>query len=153
MPSFAHSREIVIAAPATTVHALIADFHEWPRWSPWEALDPAMQRTYDGEGVGATYHWKGNSKAGEGTMTFTAISASQIDIDLSFLKPFKAENEVSFELVPVEGGTRVTWTMGGNRNPVFALMGRLFLDKAIGKDFDKGLASLKAVAEHEDQGA
>ncbi|GAB4013396.1 SRPBCC family protein [Nocardioides ultimimeridianus] len=150
MASFSHSRETVIAAPATTIHALIADFHEWPKWSPWEDRDPALQRTYDGEGVGATYHWKGNSKAGEGTMTFTAISASQIDVGLVFVKPFRASNEVSFELVPVEGGTRVTWTMGGDRNPLFALMGRLFLDNAIGKDFDKGLARLKAVAERTD---
>lgn len=150
MASFSHSRETVIAAQATTIHALIADFHEWPKWSPWEDRDPALQRTYDGEGVGATYHWKGNSKAGEGTMTFTSISASQIDIGLVFVKPFRASNEVSFELVPVEGGTRVTWTMGGDRNPVFALMGRLFLDNAIGKDFDKGLAQLKAVAERAD---
>lgn len=150
MASFSHSRETVIAAQATTIHALIADFHEWPKWSPWEDRDPALQRTYDGEGVGATYHWKGNSKAGEGTMTFTSISASQIDIGLVFVKPFRASNEVSFELVPVEGGTRVTWTMGGDRNPVFALMGRLFLDNAIGKDFDKGLAQLKAVAERTD---
>jgi hypothetical protein len=149
MPSFEHTREIVIAAPAATIHDLIADFHEWPKWSPWESVDPNLKRSYEGEGVGATYHWKGNNKAGEGSMTFTSISASQIDVDLRFLKPFKAENEVSFELVPTEGGTRVSWTMRGNRNLAFAVLGRLFFDSAIGKDFDKGLASLKAVAEQE----
>jgi hypothetical protein len=147
MPAFSNTRSTVIDAPATTVHALIADFREWPKWSPWEDLDPALERSYSGDGVGATYSWKGNKRAGEGSMTFTAITAEQIDVDLVFVKPFKAENEVVFKLTPVAEGTRVEWTMGGNRNLAFAVMGRLFFDKAIAKDFDRGLAALKAAAE------
>lgn len=37
--------------------------------------------------------------------------------------------------------------MTGQRNPVMSLAGKLFFDKAIGKDFERGLASLKAAAE------
>jgi hypothetical protein len=37
--------------------------------------------------------------------------------------------------------------MTGRRNPVMSLMGKLFFDKAIGADFEKGLAALKAEAE------
>jgi hypothetical protein len=37
--------------------------------------------------------------------------------------------------------------MTGKRNPVMALAGKLFFDKTIAKDFDRGLASLKAAAE------
>ena len=147
MPAFAHTYETTIAAPAATIHALIADFHEWRKWSPWEGADPNLERSYDGEGVGATYHWKGNKKAGEGSMRFTSITAEQVDVDLEFLKPLKARNEVIFRLTPVADGTRVEWTMQGERNAAFAVMGRLFFDKAIGKDFDRGLASLKAAAE------
>ena len=131
------------------MHALIADFHEWTKWSPWEGLDPALERSYEGEGVGATYTWKGNNKAGQGSMTFTSITADQVDVDVEFLKPFKARNEVIFKLTPVAEGTRVEWTMQGDRNAAFALLGRLFFDKAIGKDFDRGLASLKAAAEQQ----
>lgn len=147
MPAFSHTRSTVIHAPAADIHALIADFHEWTKWSPWEDVDPALQRVYSGEGVGATYAWRGNKRAGEGSMTFTAITAEQIDVHLSFLKPFKAENEVVFTLTPVADGTRVEWIMGGNRNLAFAVMGKLFFDNAIAKDFDKGLAALKRVAE------
>lgn len=149
MPSFAHTHEITIAAPATTIHALISDFHEWTKWSPWEGLDPALERSYDGEGVGATYRWKGNSKAGQGSMTFTSITADQIDVDLVFVKPFKAANEVIFKLTPVADATRVEWTMAGDRNAAFAVLGKLFFDKAIGKDFDRGLVALKAAAEQQ----
>ena len=45
------------------------------------------------------------------------------------------------------GGTDVTWTMTGTRSAIMGLAGKLFFDKAIGKDFDKGLAALKAAAE------
>jgi hypothetical protein len=68
-------------------------------------------------------------------------------VDLTFLKPFKAQNVTRFDLVPLGSGTRVTWTMTGRRNPVMSLMGKLFFDKAIGADFEKGLAALKAEAE------
>lgn len=37
--------------------------------------------------------------------------------------------------------------MTGNRNPVMHLLGWLFFDRAVGKDFEKGLAALKSEAE------
>ena len=147
MADFTLSRSTRIQAEPARVHALVDDFREWQKWSPWEGADPNLERSYDGEGVGATYHWKGNKKAGEGSMRFTSITAEQVDVDLEFLKPLKARNEVIFRLTPVADGTRVEWTMQGERNAAFAVMGRLFFDKAIGKDFDRGLASLKAAAE------
>lgn len=147
MPAFSHTYETTIDAPAATVHALVADFHEWIKWSPWEGLDPELKRTYDGSGVGATYAWSGNSKAGQGSMAFTSITPTEVVVDLEFLKPFKASNVVTFALTPTGSGTNVAWTMAGQRNLAFALMGKLFFDKAIGKDFTKGLASLKAAAE------
>lgn len=147
MPTFAQTHETVIAAPPERVHALVADFREWVRWSPWEGLDPDLERTYTGEGVGARYAWSGNKKAGQGSMTMTKVTPERIDIDLEFLKPFKASNKIDFVLTPEGSGTRVAWTMSGRRNPAMALMGKLFFDKAIGKDFVRGLASLRSEAE------
>jgi hypothetical protein len=42
-------------------------------WSPWEKVDPALQRAYDGPkaGTGAVYAWQGNKDVGEGRMTIT----------------------------------------------------------------------------------
>ena len=59
--------------PAEAIRPHIDDFHKWAAWSPWEKLDPAMQRTFSGvaSGKGAIYEWLGNSKAGQGRMEIT----------------------------------------------------------------------------------
>jgi hypothetical protein len=146
---FELSRSTTIAAPPERVHALLDDFREWRAWSPWEELDPDLQRTFTGpeQGVGSHYAWSGNKKAGQGTMEITESTPSAVVVDLQFLKPFEATNVTRFDLVPAAGGTHVTWTMTGERNALMTVMGKLFFDKAIGKDFDKGLAQLKAAAE------
>ncbi|UDY24970.1 SRPBCC family protein [Nocardioides sp. Kera G14] len=148
MPAFATSRSTTIDADIAAVHALINDFRQWPQWSPWEKIDPALTRSYDGPdaGTGAHYAWEGK-KAGSGTMTITLSTADAIAIDLEFVKPFKASNKVIFTLRPTGPATEVTWTMSGERNLAFTVLGKLFFDRAIGKDFDKGLADLKAAAE------
>lgn len=147
-------RSTIADAPAERLYALLVDFHRWPTWSPWEEIDPAMRRTYSGadSGKGAVYAWSGNRKAGAGQMTITdATVPHRIDIDLQFEKPFKARNNTRFVLSPENGGTRVTWTMHGDKTFVTKVMG-LFtsMDKLVGKDFEKGLARLKAVAERPD---
>lgn len=150
MAHFEMSRSTTINAPADRVHCLLNDFREWQQWSPWEALDPDLRRTFTGPstGVGSHYAWSGNKHAGEGTMEITESTLTSVAVDLEFLKPFKASNVTAFDLSEAGSGmTRVTWTMTGTRGPIMGLMGRLFFDKAIGKDFDKGLAQLKAAAE------
>lgn len=147
MPAFAQTHETTIDAPPERVHALVADFREWTRWSPWEGVDPDMERDYSGSGATQRYRWSGNKKAGEGEMRMTAIKPERIDLDLEFLKPFKAQNKIDFVITPEGDGTRVAWTMSGHRNVVMAAMGRMFFDKALGRDFDRGLAALKAEAE------
>ncbi len=148
MPSFENTRSTTIAAPPAAVHPLVADFHAWAKWSPWEKLDTDLKRTYSGseKGVGARYAWAGK-KAGEGSMAITAATPERIEIDLSFVKPFKASNKAVFRFEAEAGSTRVSWTMSGTRNLLLAILGKLFFDAMIGKDFDKGLATLKALAE------
>ena len=150
MSSFEVSRGTSIDADPARVHGLIDDFHEWIKWSPWEEVDPNLERTYGGaeKGVGATYAWKGNRKAGQGSMEITGSAPERIDIGLTFLKPFKADNNISFAMVPAGGGTEVTWTMSGEQKGLAALFGRFVsMDKLVGKDFEKGLAQLKTAAE------
>jgi hypothetical protein len=151
MSNFTVSRSTTISAPAATVHALVDDFHAWVDWSPWEGLDPAMERTYTGpdRGVGAHYAWKGNSKAGSGSMEITSSAPDAIAITLTFLKPWKATNAVTFTFEPEGEATRVSWSMSG----AHAGLGRVFalfmnMDKLVGKDFERGLAALKEQAEH-----
>jgi hypothetical protein len=149
MPHFETERETFVAAAPAAVHATLNDFRTWHTWSPWEELDPQLERTFSGAetGVGSHYAWVGNKKVGEGSMEITGSTPERIDIDLEFLKPFKASNKTVFSLRPEGDGTRVVWAMSGERNLAFAVLGKLFFDKAIAKDFDKGLAKLKATLE------
>ena len=151
MSSYEVNRSTTIDADPARVHALVNSFHEWQKWSPWEGLDPNLQRTYSGpdSGVGAHYAWKGNRKAGEGNMVITAEAPLEVDVKLDFLKPFSASNLVQFILVPEgTGATKVEWRMEGEQKGVWGLAGRFMnMDKLVGKDFEKGLAQLKSVAE------
>ena len=148
--TFRIERRTEVGAPPATVFAHLEDLRRWRGWSPWEGLDPNLQRTYAGadRGSGSSYSWSGNKKAGAGTMTMTGAAADGVDIDLQFTKPFPAKNHVRIDLTSTGGGTDVAWTMTGKQNPIgklfFALMG---MEKRLSADFDKGLAQLKAVSE------
>ena len=88
---FTITRKTTIAAPPAVVCAQLNDFHNWAQWSPWDAMDPKMTRTYDGApaGAGAIYAWKGNDDVGEGRMTITEAKPGElVVIKLEFLKPF-----------------------------------------------------------------
>jgi hypothetical protein len=148
--SFSVERRIVIQAPAAKIQPLIADFHRWADWSPWEKLDPAMQRTFGGPaaGVGATYAWKGNKDVGSGSMEVKAEAPEKVRIKLDFIEPFEGHNTTDFMLAPKDGGTEVRWVMFGPAPFVTKLMGVFVsMDSMIGKDFEKGLAQMKVAAE------
>ncbi len=144
-------RSTTIAAPPERVYGLVADFHRWTAWSPWEDIDPDMRRDHSGpdSGVGATYAWSGNRKAGQGRMTITeATEPSTVRIDLLFEKPFKAHNETVFDIEPDGAGSAVTWTMTGRKTLMTKLMGIVkSMDAMVGPDFEKGLARLRTAAE------
>lgn len=148
---FSIRRSISIHAPRDRVYALIADFRQWPKWSPWERLDPYLKRTLSGAevGVGSVYEWEGNKKVGAGRMeVIDATPATRVDIKLNFFRPFAAENRTLFTLVPAGDGTNVTWEMTGINNLMFKIMGIVMnMDKMVGRDFEKGLLALKAEAE------
>lgn len=151
MAEFDIARQTVIAADPTRILALIDDFHQWIKWSPWEGLDPNLERVYSGadRGLGAKYDWKGNRKAGQGSMEITSVTADTIGIRLAFEKPYKATNQATFELRPNGDSTEVTWRMTGQRTGIMTMLGKL-MDKLVGKDFEKGLAKLRAEAEAND---
>ncbi|EGF92210.1 polyketide cyclase / dehydrase and lipid transport family protein [Asticcacaulis biprosthecium C19] len=143
-------RSATINAPAETILAHIQDFRKWRAWSPWEALDPELNRTYSGQdsGIGAIYDWRGKGKAGAGRMEIVEQSASKITIKLDFIKPFQAKNIAEFTLQP-QGDTQVvTWTMTGPQPFPIKVMGTLFnMDDLVGKDFEAGLNNLKTLSE------
>lgn len=143
-------RTTQIAAPPDRVLPFIEDFRQWAKWSPYEKLDANLKKTFGGaeKGVGATYSWVGNSKAGAGTMTIKSATASRIEVELVFTKPMKTFSTSVFELVPEGNGTRASWTMIMPHTFMTKALGLVMnLDKTFGKEFAEGLAQLKNVAE------
>ena len=145
------SRDGVVGAPASAVFPHVNDLRKWQAWSPWDEKDPNMNKTYEGPdaGEGASYSWSGNKDVGKGKMTMEESQPNdRILIRLDFLEPMNITNHSEFTFTPEGDGTRVTWTLTGDNN----FMGKLFgmfmnMDKMIGGDFEKGLASLKRVVE------
>jgi carbon monoxide dehydrogenase subunit G len=144
-------RAMTIKAPPEKIFPLINDFHSWSAWSPYEKIDPAMKKAYSGAptGRGAVYEWEGNSQAGQGRMEITeASNPGDVTIKLDFIKPFEGHDVAHFALVPQGDSTNVTWSMDGPTPYVAKLMGVFVdMDNMIGKDFETGLANLKAIAE------
>lgn len=144
-------RSTTINAPPAKVFGYLNDFHRWGDWSPWERLDPNLQRTFTGpqSGVGSAYAWEGNKKVGQGRMEITESTApSKVSLDLQFIKPFKGQNVTDFILEPSGSGTKLTWDMHGPNQCIGRIM-QVFcdMDAMIGKDFEQGLSNLKAAAE------
>ena len=149
--TFRVQRSAAIQSPPERIFALINDFHNFGAWSPWEKIDPNLQRTFSGaaSGPGAVYEWEGNKKVGKGRMEIKETTPpSKVIIQLDFLKPFEAHNTTEFTLEPQGNSTNVTWAMFGRQPFMFKVMSTLLnMDKMIGRDFEKGLANLKSLTE------
>ena len=144
-------RASTMTAPPTVIFDFVNDFHRWSSWSPWEKLDPAMTRTYDGSsaGSGAIYSWSGNDKVGAGRMTITdSKPGERIVIKLEFFKPWEATSTTTFTFTGQGDTTKVVWTMDGAND----LKGKAFtlfmnMDDMVGRDLEKGLSELKSQSE------
>ena len=149
--TFHVQRSASIKAPPEKIFPLINDLHSWGAWSPWEKMDPAMKRNLSGaaNGKGAVYEWDGDKTVGKGRMEIAESSPpSKVAIKLDFIKPFEAHNIAEFTLEPKGDSTNVTWAMHGP-TPYIAKVIHVFfdMDSMVGKDFETGLANLKAIAE------
>ena len=91
-----------------------------------------------------------SEKSGAGRMQIAeSVPAQRVTAKLDFSKPFEAHNTVDFTVQPQgDKGSTVTWAMHGPAPYVNKLMTIFFdMDKTVGKDFEAGLANLKALAE------
>jgi uncharacterized protein YndB with AHSA1/START domain len=149
--SFRVTRSIAIKAPPEKLMGMISDFHQWSSWSPWEKLDPGMQRSFSGaaSGKGAVYGWVGNDKVGQGRMEVLELNApNKIVIKLDFIEPIAANDMSEFILDTKGDMTTVSWHMYGPSDFMTKVMGVFVsMDSMVGKDFERGLANMKEVAE------
>ena len=54
-------RSATIDAAPERVYAQVAGFRRWTSWSPWEELDPNLERTYFREGPGSVEGHRGGA--------------------------------------------------------------------------------------------
>ena len=143
------ARSITIARPASMVYATVNSFQLFPKWSPWQNLDPNMRQTTAGprDGVGAKLVWSGNDKVGSGSQVITASTLNQsVASDIDFGKMGVAKSALL--LTPDGPSTQVTWTLDVDlgTNPISRYFG-LTMDHMVGKDYATGLSQLKTLVE------
>ena len=150
---FRYVRSARMKAPPAVLFDLVNNLRKWRGWSPWEKLDPNLERIYDGPeaGTGATYAWKGNGNVGEGRMTIVGSQPyERIDLKLEFFKPFTATNSADFVFKKIGDETEVIWSMEGNYNFMTKAIGLVMnMEKLCGGQFEEGLANMKQLAESE----
>lgn len=151
LPKKVHlERSVVINAPKEKVFDYLVHFEKFVSWSPWKDIDPDLQYTISDDGaVGAKYHWTGNEDVGEGEMTITKISGMDtVWVQLDFIKPFKSTSQAYYVLDKSENGTQVTWGFDAKYGiPMNLFLAVSGMKKALGADFEKGLAQLKEKVE------
>lgn len=152
--TFAVQRSAVIQAPPDKLFPLINDLRQFNTWNPYAQKDPAMRIAYRGpaSGPGAAFDFSGNKEAGKGSIELTGGQApTRVGMRLHMIEPFEGRNEIAFTLVPQGSqgeATQVTWAMHGPSPYISKLIGIFIdMDHMIGRDFEAGLARLKAVAE------
>jgi effector-binding domain-containing protein len=143
-------RSVTIAAPASSVFALVSSFRQFDKWSPWLEKDPSAQVRMSGPviGVGAKYEWAGNKNVGAGSQEIVeSIPYQEVKTELRF-GGFDQPSYSVHRLEADGGNTRLTWSLDADlgRNPVSHWFG-LLMDRMVGPDYEKGLAKLKVLAE------
>ncbi len=154
-------RETVIDAEPETVFALVSDFRQWEKWSPWGKIDPETEYQYSGSGVGHRMDWKSNHRqVGNGSQEIIELSGPRKMVTaLDFGEMGKAR--ATFDIEPVDAGTagpssRVKWSLDTNmragvpvlRQPMATFFG-FFMDRMMDQPYREGLANLKSAAEAE----
>lgn len=146
------SRSIKVQQSVPVVFEYLKYLKNQDNWSPWGKRDPNMKKEFEGTDgeIGATSKWEGNKDVGSGEQEIKRIVENEvIESELRFLKPWKSQSDAYLRVKETgEGETEVTWGFSGkNKFPVSIMMLFMNMDKAVGKDFEEGLVSLKDILE------
>lgn len=145
MPKTYVEKSITITANVEKVKSIITDFNHWIHWSPWLILEPDAKVTVS-EG-GKKQEWDG-TRIGAGMMTVIAEGDTEINYDLTFLKPWKSKAKCDFIVRKLDdNNTKLTWTMEGSL-PFFMFFMKTMMERLIGMDYDRGLLMLKEYVEN-----
>ena len=151
--SYQVKRSIIINYTLPETFSYLKSIKNQDNWSPWKKKDPNMTQTFEGTDgeIGFISKCKGNKNVGEGEQEIVSIVENEsIDTELRFFKPWKSQSIGHLLVDKVDDNqTLVTWGFSG-RNPFPFNIFMLFFnfEKAVGKDFEEGLESLKNILEN-----
>lgn len=143
-------RSVEINAPREVVFEQVHLFKNFPKWSPWQHLDPKMTTSIqgtDGE-AGAVYTWKGNDDVGAGSQVLKTVSPDKVELEVRFTEPWEAISPSFIKMEEKGEKTRVSW--GFDMHIGFPWNGMAMftdVDAGVGKDYERGLANLKRICE------
>jgi hypothetical protein len=143
-------RSVAVRSPPMTVFEIVNGFGRFNEYSPWFELDPQAKYTYEGpaSGVGAKMSWTSEERGvGDGSQEIVRSEPPRmVQSRIEFGGDSTAVT--TWTIQPAEGGSTVTWAFDTDlgMNPVMRYMGLAF-DHLIGRDYERGLARLKALAE------
>lgn len=145
-------RSIIVDKPLEEVFEYLKLIKNQDEWSPWKKKDPDMKQEFKGTDgkVGFIAKWEGNKEVGIGEQEITRINKNEsIESRLRFFKPWKSESDAYLKVEKITPHkTNVIWGFSGESKPPTNVFFLFFnMDKAVGKDFEEGLASLKMLLE------
>lgn len=148
--NYHYEKSMVINAPQEKVWQQISSMKAFNQWNPWMKLDPSMKLTYSGIAgeVGDKYCWDSkNNDAGAGCQEIKELVAGQKQkTEMIFKRPFAGQATSEITLSPEGTGTKVTWTLDTEQDPMMKIM-RPMMDYQMGKSYEEGLNNLKNLVE------
>ncbi len=133
---------------ATTVFNNVADLTKYHEWNPWQKEEPTAKHYFAGTAatIGHKYSWEGK-KIGVGSLTLESVELNKkVSFEMNFIKPFKSEAKDSwiFEAIN-DNECKVTWINSGKLSVGIPRLIGPMLKSSLNKQFDQGLANLKAI--------
>lgn len=143
-------RSVTVNASAEEVFALVSDYNQWGKWSPWQKNDPNMKPEVVGNPgtIGHKMSWKSDSQ-GSGEQSISDIVPNQKVTSALKFDGWDGVSYATFNITPEGAGTKVTWDMKGD-DVAFMFRGLMLVmggADMIGKDYENGLASIKEICE------
>ena len=146
------SRTVVINRPRDEVYNFVRQLKKQHLWMPWfrENFEGSLKYKGDDGKLDALLYWKGHRKFYEGTQKIVKLNQGKI-VETRFLivRPFTIILLEYKGLKSIdEAKTKMVWGVRGSLKFPFSVIALLHpVDKAYGKELEKGLKNLKVVLE------
>jgi effector-binding domain-containing protein len=153
LPAKIHvERSIVVNTTPEVPFNLINDLSKFNDWSPWYDIDTntAYTNSEHTTGTGAWISWKSeNPDVGNGKLSITESKPNELIVTKLEFEGWDPSG-ASYLFTTENNTTKITWSMDSDMG--YNVIGRwfgLFMDKMIGKDYDKGLVAIKKICEEQ----